>query len=39
MSQRPVGGAAGGMGIAYIFFVDAEMKPGIEFVMLAVKLV
>ncbi len=30
--------AAGGMGIAAIVFLEAEMKPGIEIVMRAVKL-
>ncbi|ECV9908192.1 TPA: glycerate kinase [Salmonella enterica] len=38
MSQIPGGGAAGGMGIAAIVFLEAEMKPGIEIVMQAVKL-
>ncbi len=38
MSQIPGGGAAGGMGIAAIVFPEAEMKPGIEIVMQAVKL-
>lgn len=38
ISQIPGGGAAGGMGIAAIVFLEAEMKPGIEIVMQAVKL-
>lgn len=38
MSQIPGGGVAGGMGIAAIVFLEAEMKPGIEIVMQAVKL-
>lgn len=38
LSQRPGGGAAGGMGIGASVFLGATLKPGIDIVLKAVKL-